>query len=192
MAVSVSGATFQYSTLACMVPRYRFGHTACRCRAATRFNRAPTHWPWMNRETIGRTVRLRGARPPSPWQQNAPAWGTPGRMQSRVGGGTSSGFGTGEAEANRPPHQARDVVDLEPSHELGPMSVHGLHAEVETPGDLFRSAPFGDELHDLALPRREAVRFAGHLRAAGEVLGDQWLGDAWAEVEVAPRHSADG
>src|SRR2546427_166666 len=96
-----------------------------------------------------------------------PRLGTPGRMQSRVGGGTSSGFGTGEAEANRPPHKARDVVDLEPSHELGPMSVHGLHAEVETSGDLFRSAPFGDELHDLALPRREAARFPGHLRPAG-------------------------
>ena len=42
-------------------------------------------------------------------------------------------------------------MDLQPFHQLRPMRFDGFHAQVQTLGDLFRRAPFGDQLEDFPL-----------------------------------------
>src|SRR2546430_15637486 len=72
------------------------------------------------------------------------------------------------------------------------MPVYGLHAQVQALRDLLRRAPFRDELQNLALPWSQPTSLAGHLGAPHQVLCDDWLGDAWTEVEVTPRYGTDG
>src|SRR5689334_14202412 len=65
------------------------------------------------------------------------------------------GVGADELLADRVQDEAGDVADAEAFHERAAMRLDGLHAQAEREGDFLGAVAFGDELQDLALPRRE-------------------------------------
>src|SRR2546426_3528943 len=67
-------------------------------------------------------------------------------------------LGRDQAHANRVPHEARGVANLELVHHAAAMRLRGLHADPEHAADLLRRFPLGDELEHLALARRERAR----------------------------------
>jgi hypothetical protein len=55
-------------------------------------------------------------------------------------------------------HEACDLANLQPLHELGAMGLHGLDRKIEAMGDFLGTVALGNELKDLTLPGREVVR----------------------------------
>src|SRR5205823_4402845 len=90
-----------------------------------------------------------------------------GRVPTGSGG---SLFGLHEAHADRKAHQAGNVVDVQPLHELHAMRLYGLDADVQRVGDLFGRLALGDQLQDLALPRRQQLQRAALAAHAAHVV----------------------
>ena len=57
-------------------------------------------------------------------------------------------------------------MDVEPLHELGPVGLGGLDAQVELAGDLLRGMPLGNELENLPLGRGQPIERRGRLAGA--------------------------
>ena len=63
-----------------------------------------------------------------------------------------------QAPAHRVANQPGRFVDVELLHQARAMRFGRLVADVQNPGDLFGRFALGDQLQDLALPRRQLLR----------------------------------
>ena len=49
------------------------------------------------------------------------------------------------------PHEADQIIDVQPFHDLGPVGFDRLGADPQLPGDLFDAAPLGEHLQHFQL-----------------------------------------
>src|SRR6266568_2681972 len=117
--------------------------------------------------------------------------GNPETGRIRPRGAAASGFRTHDTRADGPTHQAGDIVDVEPVHDLAAVRLDGLDGEVKLLRDLLAGAPLGDELQDLALARREEVEHA-RLAHPPQVRVHDVLRDAGRQVRFASRDRLEG
>ena len=98
----------------------------------------------------------------------------------------------GKSLSDRVLRQFGDAVDLQLQHDLAPVGLDRLGADLQDGGDLLRALPFGQQLQDLPLPAaqrrlRARRRLAGRCRTK---LLDQDPGDARAETNDWPSRTA--
>src|SRR5208282_1613457 len=79
----------------------------------------------------------------------------------------AAGLAFDDAVAHRVADQVHNGVQVEFQHDVGAVRLRGSHADAENPGHFLVAFPFGQELHDFALPLRQTA--SGPSRAYGRV-----------------------
>src|SRR3989441_12451073 len=80
------------------------------------------------------------------------------------------------------------LVDVDSSHDPGPMGLSGLDLDAEERRNLLRLLTLGDQLKNLSLPPRQAIGRKVGLGQRGRSDGQR---DAGAYVHPSPGHFAD-
>lgn len=92
----------------------------------------------------------------------------------------SSGFRCHKTGADRVSYQPCHIVDIQPVHKFAAMRIHGLHAQLQFIGDVFRRTSFGNELQNFALSRCQVGNWVHLLLSVRQIILDQVLGNARA------------
>ena len=104
-----------------------------------------------------------------------------------------------QSNANREAHETRQIMDIEAAHDLGPVCLNGLDAEVQPLRNGLARVSFRHQLQDLALTWRQSLERADLAAAALDVGRDDALRDRrpilpahgrWRGRSLANRHSA--
>ena len=67
-------------------------------------------------------------------------------------------FDLDDTHANGISHQAGDVMNIEPFHQVSAVTLNCLDADLQGVGDLSGTVSFGNQLQDLLLPWRHLKR----------------------------------
>src|SRR5262245_4168363 len=116
----------------------RKGMASIACPAVKSIAKTSNYWPYLDRYAVTSTARGRSVT-------------------------YASLVGADQPVAHGKTHQPGDVVYVEPLHQLGPVGLHGLDAEVELACDVLGAAAFRDQLENLALARGQQRERLGDL-----------------------------
>ena len=83
-------------------------------------------------------------------------------------------------------------MDVQAIHELGPVRLDRLDADVENASNFLGAMALGDELQGFALPRRQQLERAGFAAHPANIIGNDVPGDRGAQIGLAARDGLDG
>jgi len=100
---------------------------------------------------------------------------------------TSHGFfGFDQPDFKRVTREAGDIMQIELSHQVGPVVVHRLDADPEFRGNFLGAVTFRNKLQNLAFPVGQKIRCAARVRVSHDVA--QQRGDGGPEVGATIRN----
>ena len=80
-------------------------------------------------------------------------------------------------------HEFGERMEIEFEHDVGAMSLGGIHTDAEEGGNLLVGSAFGEELEDFAFTGSETKASAGEI-GRREIVGGRRSGDASGEVRL--------